>query len=309
MSQFPKQVSFELQEDPDFKGQTRSDTIRYGPTVNNAGFPMTYAIAHIVHGRWGETAPAIKDRVSQAVYATLIVIRFELSRLTASSDRRFVQFHPRLRLEANPLGDPKDDPWVVQFEPAGKGRRYITESQSNVSHAKEVVVSTTFNAAPPPFNAGGGVNYTDTRTEDSVKIKRYEITSGGKVSEARGGGRQGRDEIWWTLNEEEGKGVGDRLQVAVLIRRENTRKFNVELELKARIDTAHSLATIFHSKNKFTEPFDPGEPNQNVPNGVVPDKLSHIETDGTLDRLAYEHSSEKWDSIKLYPEGKFRRVC
>jgi hypothetical protein len=313
----PRTVNFQLEPDPEFAGQVKSSEDRYGRTVNNSGFPMTYAIVHVVHGLWEPAQRTVAGKLEPS-RASLIVIRFELARLTSKSSRRFVSFNPKLRFEADPYTEPINDPWVAHFEPAGKGKRYITESESNVTHQKAVEVRASLNAAPAPVT--GGATYTHTKSEEFTKIKRYEIGSGGKVSQSRGAGRNGRDEIWWNLTEDEGKGVGDQLQVAVLVKRNNMSNFKIHLTLRAHVDGLHSLTTAFkdaakkavapfHSLNTFAEVFSPTAPNNNIPAGIDSDNLSHIEKDGTLDRLAFEHSAEKMHSAILYPEGTSYLLC
>lgn len=300
-------VRFELEADPDFMGQTKSSGEKYGLTFKASGFYMSYVIVHAIHGLWDSSSSTASSKFP---YASLIVIRFELAHDRSTKDRRFVAFNPILQLRTNPISVPRADPWVVHYEPAGQGTIWLSESESNLTNQKVVEVSADIKAQPSPIYAGA--KYTNTTGEDYTRHKRYEIQSGGEVTQTRGGGRGGRDKVWWNATEDsnEKRGVGDRLQVAILVRQEKASRFMIDLTLKGHVDALYSLANAvqkarrpFHSMNKFELDFDPADSNVTILDGVDPHNLASAEKDGTLGKLSFEHSPEKISSTTFYGNG------
>ena len=296
----------DLEPDASETGNLRSDaSTQFFQTIASHR-RISGRLVHAVHGKLGDA--------DDSSAASLIVLRFILTSVNDTSEkRRWRRFFCKLRFESDPSKDeerePKDDPVVRAFAPCQAGKIYLTETIADVASSRTYELKGTAGVAHGPANLGVESRAESTRQESYQR--RYLLTAEGDREKSPGGGREGEDVVYWTVEENkvENVGVSDTMQVAVLVlRQEGDRDFTMHFEVKATVDYWYKGADrwkeVLGRKEKMLK-FKLSE-GTDVPADIDKDKLGAImeDDDKKLSELSYLHIPEKFLPRQSYSSGK-----
>src|SRR5436309_3058720 len=199
----------DLEPDTSGTGNLRSDTsTQYFQTIASHR-RISGRLVHAIHGKMKDTA--------DSPAASLIVLRFVLTSVNDSSEkRRWRRFFCKLRFESDPAKgeerEPRDDPVVRAFAPCQDGKIYLTETIADVAKSRTYELKGTAGIEEGPVNLGLE-SRTENIREESYQ-KRYLLTAEADREKSPGGGREGEDVVYWTVEENkvENVGVSDAMQ-------------------------------------------------------------------------------------------------
>jgi hypothetical protein len=301
-----EEILLDLYDDPEGRGEVNFDQDPLLHKRENSGFVITARQLYEVHGEF---------EGNDAEKASLLVIKFTMSRRPDDTDRQYKSLRFTLRFEATPKGDPIDDPWIIAFAPAQKGAVYVTENTVKVVDSHSLEGNTkigTRQAAPAAVS--GGMKAMVAKCEKYSQRYLYEVHAESDQSTEKGEGRQGENIVWWDLRAHPTKTDGDSLAVSMLLRRPNSSKFVIHLTVSAKVDLKYAFAERWKRLKKVRYsplgPFDPSQPNKEIPAGVVKERLHDVSTDETrriLENLAFLHVPEKLAPKAFYGDAGERR--
>ncbi|KAB8303089.1 hypothetical protein EYC80_004542 [Monilinia laxa] len=210
-------------------------------TVNDSRNTVSFHRLHEVHG-------SFEPNPNKG--ATLLVLRVIPK---AKNGRPFKYFRAQLTLY-NIVRSGDEPPSIFGYGPAQQGIQYIDEFYKKV--AKESSIHRSLTAEP--FGGGLSTSASKTSKEECQSRKLHTLEAGTDNSDMRS---RNQNVVWWEVKAaEESNGIGDQLDIAVLIKRARRTKFFVRAETKAGF-VGFSLKDMKLSlqKQKCIEfgPFDP----------------------------------------------------
>lgn len=287
-----RELDLVLETDPDTLGHEKSNDKAFWREHQADDFKITASCVHSVHG-------CLSGPNSEP--ASLVVLRFKLANWTSDKmQRRFKYFRLILKFRkelASGQSIPSEDPFIIAHEPAGHGERFLTESIAKTTKTNSIQ-GTAHALAPPPVNLGGSVSANQSTSRETEQKSRYTINSDLGRDQSRGE-RGGPDSVTWVSaeNKFDKLGLGDVFQVAVLLQRPNSDRFQILFDLKTEVDTRYRMAEWWgewfgrHTRNWMPQGFDPTYKDDEIPAGVEPLFLGKLKQNNALERLGLGYVS------------------
>jgi hypothetical protein len=301
----------DLEPDNTGHGNVRSDDSKQFFQLTASHRRISGRVVYAVHGYLnGDEGD---DKGDDREHASLIVLRFQLTNKNDPDEkRRWRHFHCQLRFgtvapEGNEV-EPRNDPVIKAFAPCQDGKIYLTETTADISKSRTYEFKGTASTVKPA--KVGGEMRTDNKREESYQTK-YLLTAEGDREKSSFGGREGEDEVYWTVveNPKEKIGVSDSMQVAVLLQRPVAgQDFTMVFTINALIDTKYQLAKAWKSLwAKKTQNLPFAVSRGTAPPPGVNAKLLRAVTDNDdqlLNELSWFHIPEQFLPKQKYSSGK-----
>jgi hypothetical protein len=288
-----REVDLILETDPDTLGHEKSDDKAFWREHQaDDDFKITASCVHSVHGYLNGP---------NSDPASLLVLRFKLDNWASDKmQRRFKYFRLILKFRkelASAQSLPSEDPFIITYEPAGHGERFLTESVAKVTRTN--AIQGTFQAQGPPLiPLGGSASATQSTSTETEQKSRYTISSDVGRDQSRGE-RRGPDSVTWASaeNKFDKLGLGDTFQVAVLLQRPGADRFHILFDFKTIVDTRYRMAEWWgewfgrQTRNWMPQGFDPSYKDDEIPAGVEPLFLGRLKQNNALEKLGLGYAS------------------
>lgn len=287
-----KEFDLALETDPDTLGQEKSDDKAFWREHQADDFKITASCVHSVHGCFNGP---------NSDPASLVVLRFKLNNWASDKmQRRFKYFRLILKFRkelASGQSLPSEDPFIVAYEPAGKGERFLTESVANVTRMNNIQGSAQIQG-PPLIPLGGSASAMKSTSRETEEKSRYTI--GSDVGRDQScGERRGPDSVTWVSaeNKLDKLGLGDIFQVAILLQRPGVDRFQILFDVKTVVDTRYRMAEWWdewfgrQTRNWMPQSFDPTYKDEEIPAGVEPLFLGRLKQNNALEKLGLGYVS------------------
>lgn len=279
------------------RGQALTNVVSY----KSSGFNIKINQKYVVHGFYdGEENPA-----------SLIVYEIRLTSDKKSHKRRIRYLKVSLRFEADPRGEPAQDPYLISWEPAGRGEVYIYPTP--VSYTDEKRNTTSASLKKDPVEASYQHESTGSRTYD--RNDKALCTADPDETQIRGEGRKGPDVIQWQLLENKSQELlPDSFNAAMVVRRAPGLNFRVIFGASIEVDFWYDLSLAFNQvKNilpfkgsrELSKVYDVAIQG-NVPAGLDDKNLKELVDRDGLDDFWGFHTPEEVNVTRHYAPPRDR---
>lgn len=272
-------------------GELKSDLPEILGTFADSTNTVSFQRLHEVHGSYEP-----KSNIS----ATLLVLRVIPK---AKGGRPFKYFRVQLTFNNVAGSDPDDEPpSIFAYEPAQQGTQYISEIYTKVTKERNIEES----LSAEQFGGGLSISASQKNAEEFQRRKLHTLDAGTDSDKMTS---RTQNIVWWELKAaEESNGVGDQLDIAILLKISESTKFAVKAETKAGfVGFSSRDIKLPFQKRKCIEfgPFDPTRGNtQSIPDGVDAKELHAVSTNEVLRKFAHIHIPEKVDPVDYYGHVK-----
>jgi hypothetical protein len=281
-------------------GTLRQEALGNIVTYKSSGFNVKVNQKCVVHGFYD----------SKASPASLLVYEIRLTSDKKSYKRRIRYMKASLRFEADPRKQPAHDPYLVSWEPAGRGDVYIYPTPVSYTDEKREKISATLKKDPVPVEAS--FEHESKSGKEYDRDDKALCTADPDETQIRGGGRKGPDVIEWQLLENESQELlPDLFGVAMVIRRVPGLNFRVVFSIKIEVDFWYDVglafdqvknALFFKGGRELSKTYvvtDEGK----IPDGVKKDNLKELVDRDGLDDFWFFHSPEEVEVARHYGKG------
>ncbi|KAI9859752.1 MAG: hypothetical protein M1813_006469 [Trichoglossum hirsutum] len=278
---------YESRETGEYKSHT-DELVRQRIT---SGFVITVRRTIAVHGTYSKT---------DGTPTSLLAYRFKLSSTRSTADRRIRTLLVKLRFERDPKEDPIDDPCILSYAPAEKGKIVINETiekrNSKVSTKVHPSAGASVAKISGEYEIESGVEY-EKRFYTDVQAEKL------KSSRA---GRRGEDLVQFNLTENTSQkdGVVDTFGLAVFVnRRDADDKFKMHMDIKAEVDFRYAIAETWESiTGQRDEPLqiNPKDPDVAKPDELETCEMGKFAESDMFERLAFLHLPESYKVTEFY---------
>jgi len=286
-------LNLSLNEEQAGLGELRSSTkYRFG-TLTDKGYSVDFHRLEEAHG-------SLASGKSDTDDASLVVLR--VTPKTDSAKRRFRNFTVTLTLEPADIYSNADPPFLPAFEPGADGEEYFQEHVTNVTKTGTHQGTFGVKASTADFSYSPSKS-TERQFEDRRLLKLTAKSDG----DTEGFDTKVKFEITPAV---EKNGIGDRLAVALIVKRAPGTMFFIKAVTSAKVsyrleDTLHWRHGKDHGSALRMGPFGPQKTGvQTNPKGIDITNMMAAADKG-LKSLAYLHLPEKGaKKLFLESEGK-----
>ena len=299
-----EEYDFDLYDEAGPAGELKSSQPPLHDRFEASGFVIRIRCMHKIHGYLngpGSTA------------ACLVVMKITLGSKSDDRQRFYRKLCARFTFESDPPADPINDPYVLAFEPAGKGGIRVIDTLTKVAEGRnyEVAGGIRTDQVPISLDAKAARN----RQEEFEQQSAYTVIADTDQTVGGGGGREGDNIVEWTCQADprQTNGVGDFISFAILIHHsDETKPFKVHLDLEATVDwkywIAKKLKSVLGEKKKRYLPLRIARygASKTVPDGV---DINRLEGDGNqLRKFGFVHVPEKLAPELMYQSTKISQT-
>ncbi|OAL20470.1 hypothetical protein AYO20_11490 [Fonsecaea nubica] len=270
-------------------GEVRSSNKYRIGTITDTSYSTQFHRLEEAHGSLASHPPDADD-------ASLVVLR--ITPKTDISKRRFKKFTLTLKLEPGDLSSNAEPPSVVAFEPAADGDQYFQEHITAVTNTN--TLQGTLGVKPPMTELSVSPSKSTARQFEERRLLKLTTTASG---ESPGMDTEVTFEITPAVEKD---GIGDRLAVALIVKRAPGANFFITAFTRA--DVSYRIADTFRWRPGRRQgnalrmgPFGPKRTGMDThPEGIDTTNLM-MAADQPLKKLTYLHLPEK-GTQKLFLE-------
>lgn len=248
--------------------------------------------------RLEEAHGSLTSNTANVDNASLIVLR--ITPKTDSPKRRFKNFTVTLTLESGNINSNADAPSMVAFEPASDGDEYFQEYITNVT--KTTMYQGTLGVKPSMVDLSFSPSKSTARQSEDRRLLKLTATPFGETA---GIDTEVKFEITPAT---EKNGIGDRLAVALIVKRAPGTSFFIKAVTSANVsyrleDSLHWVPGKDHGSVLRLGPLGPQKTGvQTNPQGISVNDMMAAADKG-LKKLAYLHLPEP-GSKKLFVDSE-----
>ena len=272
-------------------GELKSDLPEILGNLADRTYRVSFQRLHEVHGTY---------EPDSNIDATLLVLRVIPK---AKDGRPFKYFRVQLTFNNVAGSDPDDEPpFISAHEPAQQGMQYISEIYTTVTKERNLEES----LSAQQFGGGLSILASQKNAEEFQRRKLHTLQAGTDRDKTNS---RKPNIVWWELKAaDESNGVGDQLDIAILLERSESNQFVVKAETKAGfVGFSPRDMKLPFQKRRCIEfgPFDPTRGvTQSIPDGVDAKELHAVSTNEVLRNFAHIHIPEKVDPVDYYGHVK-----
>ena len=269
-----EEYDFDLYDEAGPTGELKGSQPPLHDKFEASGFVIRIRCMHKIHGyRSGPGSPA----------ACLVVMKITLASKSDDHQRFYRKFCARFTFESDPPADPINDPYVLAFEPAGKGGIRVIDTSTKVAEGRSYEAAVGIKKDPVPISLD--VKAARNKQEEFEQQSAYTVVADTEQTVGGGGGREGDNIVEWTCKADpkQTSGVGDFISFAILVHRSDELKpFMVHLDLEATVDWKYwvvsTLKSMLGEKKKRYLPLriSQNEVAKSVPDGIDINRLEGI---------------------------------
>lgn len=264
-----------------------------------SGFMIGVRCMYKIHGHLdGPGSPA----------PSLVVVKVTLRSKSDDCRRFYRKFCAKFTLKSDPPRDPIDEPYVLAYEPAGKGAIRVTDTSTKITAGRSYEFSG--GVQPGPIPTSLDAKSSKTKQEEYEQQSAYTVVADTEQTVGEGGGREGDNIVEWTCHADrrQTSGVGDFISFAMLVHRADvSRPLMVHIDLEATVDWRYWVADKWKSlmdekKTRYLPLRISNKPSGTLPDGIDIDRLESAARQ--LQRFGFIHVPEKMAPETFYRQGE-----